>query len=444
MLRYEKRQMMLNLWVVINRHYPGLYRQLAELPDYRSRPRYQVRELIMSGLFMFLFRQGSRNNADNQSKNMDYQDNIKQVFGVRVADMDTVNRYLKQLPSDMLEQVKYDMFRSLIRSKVLQRWRFNDKYYLLAIDGSGLQSYDYEPYPGCPYKTHGKNKKRVWTSYVLEAKIITRNGFSLSLMTEWVENPTDKEFDKQDSEYKAFIRLMHKLSKEFPRLPVMLLLDGLYPKKPVFDIAKERGYPFAITFKDKTLKSVQEQIADLKLFGDYAEHAEHSIDSQNMITEQYKVFGNIEYKGHDLCVFETLKTQKHKKTGKKETVRFVHITNLDISAKNVHNVSRTARLRWKIENEGFNIQKNTDYHLAHKYSRKSFNANKNYYQLLQISEMINQMTSKLKKTKQWMERHGLTVKHLIKKMLSFFDSEPFTLEEITEEKQNIKNVQLRY
>lgn len=40
------------------------------------------------------------------------------------------------------------------------------------------------------------------------------------------------------------------------------------------------------------------------------------------------------------------------------------------------------RLRWKIENEGFNIQKNLGYELEHKYSRVSFVALKNYYQIL--------------------------------------------------------------
>ena len=86
----------------------------------------------------------------------------------------------------------------------LGAWKdIQNKYFMLAIDGSGMQSFDYEPYPGCPFKKF-KNDKKVWTTYVLEAKIITANGFSISLATEWVENPTNKKFDKQDCEFKAF------------------------------------------------------------------------------------------------------------------------------------------------------------------------------------------------------------------------------------------------
>jgi len=41
-------------------------------------------------------------------------------------------------------------------------------------------------------------------------------------------------------------------------------------------------------------------------------------------------------------------------------------------------VSQTGRLRQKIENEGFNDQKNQGYALEHKFSRVSFPAMKNY------------------------------------------------------------------
>jgi len=54
-------------------------------------------------------------------------------------------------------------------------------------------------------------------------------------------------------------------------------------------------------------------------------------------------------------------------------------------------ISQGGRLRWKIENEGFNIQKNHGYKLKHKYSRSSYLAAKNYYQCLQIAHLINQL-----------------------------------------------------
>lgn len=41
--------------------------------------------------------------------------------------------------------------------------------------------------------------------------------------------------DKQDCERNAFKRLAKRLKAEFKRLPIMVMLDGLYPNGPVLE-----------------------------------------------------------------------------------------------------------------------------------------------------------------------------------------------------------------
>jgi len=440
--KFEKYQLVCRLAVTIKRHFPDFYQQISELPDYRKRPEYKVRELIVSGLLVFLFKQKSRNQADNTSKNYDYQDNINSIFGVKVADMDTVDRYLRWINPRKLEQIKQDMFRELVKSKTFQKYKFAGKYFIVPIDGSGLQSYDYEPYAGCPYKK-SKNGKKVWTTYVLEAKVVTPNGFSISLATEWIENPANQTFDKQDCEIKAFDRLAKRLKKAFPRLPLVLLLDGLYPKDPVFNICETNRWPYIITLKDKSLKSVQEQIADKLLFKDYGQQNHLTTDKTHWLKDDYKFFEKIEYKGHTLYVAETLFEKQHKQSGKTEQTRFVHVTDIALDEDNVHQISQTGRLRWKIENEGFNNQKNNGYNAEHKFSRTNFNATKNYYQLMQMADIINQLTYKTVHIKDFIKNFGLTVNALIKDILSYLKAMEFDdfvlIEDIL-----AKNVQLRY
>ena len=67
------------------------------------------------------------------------------------------------------------------------------------------------------------------------------------------------------------------------------------------------------------------------------------------------------------------------------------ITSLAINEKTVAQISQSGRLRWKIQNVGFNDQKNNGYRLEHKYSEVSLTATKNYYQALQIAHRINQL-----------------------------------------------------
>ena len=64
---------------------------------------------------------------------------------------------------------------------------------------------------------------------------------------------------------------------------------------------------------------------------------------------------------------------------------------MEVDYFNVLEITATGRIRWKIENEGFNIQKNHGYGLSHKYSRVSMTATKNYYHCMQIAHMINQL-----------------------------------------------------
>lgn len=52
--------------------------------------------------------------------------------------------------------------------------------------------------------------------------------------------------------------------------------------------------------------------------------------------------------------------------------------------------AEAGRWRWKIENEGFNTQKNYGYCLEHMYSRL-YQGMKNHYYLIQIGHMIAQV-----------------------------------------------------
>lgn len=51
-------------------------------------------------------------------------------------------------------------------------------------------------------------------------------------------------------------------------------------------------------------------------------------------------------------------------------------------------IVEAGRMRQKIENEGFNAQKNHGYNMSHRYSRVSKLVSKNYYQSLQIAHII--------------------------------------------------------
>jgi len=106
-----------------------------------------------------------------------------------------------------------------------------DKYFLVVMDGTGVLTFPERHCAHCLTMTHHGH-----TTYyhpVLEAKLVTRVGLVFSLMTEFIENPGESP-TKQDCELKAFYRLAERLKRRFPRLPICLLLDGLFAGGPTF------------------------------------------------------------------------------------------------------------------------------------------------------------------------------------------------------------------
>ncbi|OQX97412.1 MAG: hypothetical protein B6I20_12705 [Bacteroidetes bacterium 4572_117] len=215
------------------------------------------------------------------------------------------------------------------------------------------------------------------------------------MLPNWIKNPTDKEFDKQDSELKAFVRLAGKIKNFYPRLPVAFTADGLYPNNTVFDICKNNNWKYIITLKDGNLTTVWQEIGFLDRINDNIKGQKFKRKPNLLITEDYKGFQNIGYQKHKLNIIEALiKKTPLKSTEGVPDKRFAHVTNFSLREQNLQEISYLGRMRWKIENEGFNEQKNTGYNLQHKYSRTSFIATQNYYQCLQIAHIINQLSYK--------------------------------------------------
>ena len=69
------------------------------------------------------------------------------------------------------------------------------------------------------------------------------------------------------------------------------------------------------------------------------------------------------------------------------------MTDLAITDKNIKETINLGRKRWKIENEGFNIQKNETFDIGHLYSKEE-TAIKVHYLMIQIAHIIRQLLEK--------------------------------------------------
>ena len=415
----------------IQHRFPELLPSFARLPDPRKGQgqgkQYGMDEIMMGGLSLFLFKEGSRNQLNNDRSDGYFNKHYNRLTGRNLPHMDTVNDVLCDLPYEKLEQTRMDLMSRLFEQKWLRKYRLLGEYYLVAVDATGVVSFDK---PHCEHCLTKKSKsgKVTYFHYVLEAKLVTEDGHAISLANEWIENQNPVgEFNKQDCERKAFIRLAAKVKKQYPRLPICILADGLYPYENAFKTCEDNGWKFIFVLQDGSLKTVQEELTLTRRSASTASSC--TLQNGWWITGEYKYQNDIEYhKKYTLnwvqCIENrTKKMEPDKKIPPppKQTSCFEYVTNILPDKQNVCEICRGGRLRWKIENEGFNTQKNNDYELEHKFCRTSYNALKNYYSLLQLAHAINQLIEKGKQVTAILKsRPKETITNLWKKLKSYF------------------------
>lgn len=434
--QFQGRQFILMVYVVLKRHYPNFNELVNSIADHRRRRSYEVAELIMAGLSMFVFKRGSRNQAD-LCVNGTFERNYATVFGMRIPIMDTVDVFLRKLDPKELEKLKALLVKHLIEKKALEKWKYGGRY-LISVDGTGLCSYDYEPYPGCPHKT-SKNGKTTWQAYALEAKLVGANGFCISLISCWLENSENID-EKQDCELKAFSRLAKALKKTYPRLPVLLLADGLYANQTIFGVCQRNDWRFIITFKEGNLKSVWQEI-DLLLplhSGQRIDRVKQKDPVKGWLKEQVQYINDLDYLKYKLHWVEYQSSY----AGKGPLEYFSHLSDIRMDKVNAWEISSQGRLRWCIENEGFNTQKNGGYNLEHKFSRKELWAKKNYYELLQIAHLINQLVEKLQHVKDCLQACKVTMVALWEDLMACMRNQAIENYELGQVLEEYK--QLRY
>lgn len=388
---------------------PGLLQKLSRIPDPRNpkKTKHQMTVMMLYGILIFVFQISSRRKANQEITTPQLYENLQAVFP-EIIDMphqDTLCRLLEKMDVAKIETLYIEVLKKLIRKKTFKNL-LHKKRYLVAVDGT--QKYVMDECWDERYlrrKIKGAEDKCQYYAYVLEAVLIFSNGMVLPLMSIFLENTgeleaieNDEEW-KQDCEIKAFYRLAKRLKQQFPKLPITLLMDGLYAKGPVMEICRKAKWEFMIVLKDKALPSVWEEakgLMKLDTQGEY--HLERTWQGR---TQAFRWVNEIEYE-YGLCqnkktiVIHVVTCEENWEVIDKngdmviKTARHAWISSKPINRKNVHeNCNLGARKRWLHENNILK-EKHQGYHYEHIFSH-DWNAMQGYHYLMHIARMLNEM-----------------------------------------------------
>lgn len=373
-----------------NKYCPGLFPDFADTKDPRN-PSYI--EYSNDELLGTMFYKGIAGIESMQSMTYEFNQekvvrNLYQFMGRKEKEYlphaVTVNEYFERLDPEELQQVQQKQVYGLIRSKNFYDARFQKKW-LVIVDGTQTYSGSRKLNDGCLERRYNKDTDEEKVNYhcdVLEAKIVFGESLIISIASEFIENNGEdaesqknmsEEKRKQDCETKAFRRLAGKIKKAFPRLPMILLADSLYASEPVMDICRGNGWEFLIRYKTGSIPSITKEYEKIPEKG-RSGHAEF--------------INEIDYNGKPVNMLRFW--EEKIVNGEIVRVDFQWLTSIRITKKNAEKIAGTGRKRWKIENEGFNRQKNWQGDITHACSW-NVTGMKNHYLMTQISDMVKQL-----------------------------------------------------
>jgi hypothetical protein len=356
---------------------------------------YPLRVLLFTGVLLFVCQLGARRQINHKLRgNAAVGKKYQALFGVdEVPHGDTLNYAFQRLKVDQVQEVVCTLTERLLDREELHRWRLFGLYALIAIDGTGVLTYHERHCEFCLTRKLN-NGEICYYHPVLEAKWVTANGYAFSLMTEFIEN-SDPHATKQDCELKAFYRLAERLKKRFPRRDFCLLLDGLFAGGPTLTLCEKKEWKYLIVLTDEDLPTVNQEFeALLKL----PPENRREIELDDGRQQTYRWMDGIEYtdsdqKAHSLNVLECVERSCDAQD-RPISKKFKWVTNFTLVSGNGPILANQAgRLRWKIENEGFNLQKKGGFALEHAFSQHE-TAHKIFYLLLQLALIIFQLMSK--------------------------------------------------
>jgi hypothetical protein len=379
---------------------PKLLKQLSKIPDPRNpkKIKHKLTVLMLYGILSFVYQMPSRRQANKQMTNPIIMGNLKLLFPEleSIPHNDTLERLLSSIDVSEIEKAQIDLVKSLIRNKKFVRYLIQGRY-PIAIDGTQKIVRDYLWAEECLERNikvkKGKETRKQYYVYVLEASLAFQNGMTIPLMSEFLsytEGYTESE--KQDCELKGFKRLAERIKTEFKKLPIMVLLDGLYPNGPVMSICRKNKWDFMMVLQDDSLSTVWEEYEGLlKLLPENSYKMNWGRRRQHFQWVNDIVYHYDRHKRqtvHVVVCSESWKEINEKGEEITKTSRHAWISSKALDKRNLHErCNLGARHRWNIETEIL-VEKHHGYNYEHCFSY-NWNSMRGYHYLMRIGHTLN-------------------------------------------------------
>lgn len=407
--------MLKNLFIAIHHYDNQFFNDMKKIrdPRHQSYITYPLEVICITRILAYCCHIQSMAELNDDFNNDTVIGNVSKICGIELDNLphgDTINALFKRLDVGELRDFLTSIVKTMIQRRFFDRYRFCDRYYQLIIDGTQLYSFDKDHIEKSLTRTYEDGSKTYHTQS-LTAYLMIGESLMIPIDFEMIENEKENA-SKQDCELNAGKRLLKRIKKNYPRLQIVLSGDALYACTEIIEICKSYHWKYIIRLKEGSIPTLVEEFEEMKE-NKYTETQYSKIMKDGeIIKETYYWYTNDIQYGENL-----VNIVKIEEIIKEESKIFIFMTNIEITTNNVENVAKTGRKRWKIENKGFNDEKNHGYGLTHAYSYNE-NAVKCHYIFLLISHLFMQLLEHYLKTKKRAEKI-MTIGKEIKEALRF-------------------------
>lgn len=386
----------------VRHFFPTLNSWFDRLPDSRDRDArtYTTRFLAWWGLCLYLFQLGSRRQLDYELRDggtavLANLNRLAQTEQTTLPVHDTLDHFLGHVTLAGWERLRTHMVQRLLRMKALDAARLLGRPVLL-LDATGVLGFPRRHGPHCLTQRHGQ---RTWYYHpVREAKLLGPAGVVVSLDSAFIANADaadakghSAEAVKQDGALKAAHRLLPRIKQAYPPLAFVLAVDNLYACGPLFALAAELGWSYVVTFKQGRTPTLGWEFQTLR------RHCpENSLRREwaGGLVQEFRWVNQLDYQDSDGRRWKLNALECTETTADRTKQYFAWLTPLPVGRQTVEQIAQKGgRARWKVENEGFNRQKNRGLNLEHVYSNDPEKW-KAYYVLLQMAFILVQLVER--------------------------------------------------
>lgn len=363
--------------------------QASKIPD--NRPNHcttktTLCDAIMSGLAVMHMKCPSLLDFEHKCENPKVIHNLQHMYGVQRIPSDThLREMLDPIETDYFRPFFTSLFSYVQSSKRLKKFEYFKEGYLAPVDGTGHFASSKIDCPECCVKKADSDNPQFYHQLLAICLVKPGQKEVLPLMPEPIIKQVNAS--KNDCEKTALKRLLENVSREHPKLKLVLTFDDLYSDGPTIKMVQSYGYSFIIVAKDSDHAALVEAVDALDSKGEVNRY--EYVDEKGYRHWFRYVNGVPINKSHKDVLVNYLEYVEISPKGEKYTN--VWVTDIQLTDDSVTSVMRGGRAKWKIENETFNTLKTQGYHLEHNYGHGKEHLATNLACLTFIAFLIDQI-----------------------------------------------------